>query len=202
MPLVTADISVSSDGFSAGPNQREDAPFGDGVDESFHDWQTTYADDNRRERDGILDAGAFIMGRNMFSPFRGPWTDDWRGWWGDDPPYHAPVFVLTHHPRTPLEMQGGTTFHFVTDGAEAALARAREAAGDRNVAVAGGASTINEFIARGLLDELRLHIAPVAFGLGARGDVVRVFDGVPRQRMEPVYVRSTPHTTHITYRFG
>lgn len=107
MSLVTADISVSSDGFSAGPNQREDAPFGDGVDESFHDWQTTYADDNRRERDGILDTGAFIMGRNMFSPFRGPWTDDWRGWWGDDPPYHAPVFVLTHHPRAPLEMQGG-----------------------------------------------------------------------------------------------
>ena len=120
--------------------------------------------------EGILgNVGAVIMGRNMFGGAPGPWGDDpWRGWWGDDPPYHRPVFVLTHHAREPLEMQGGTTFHFVTDGIESAFEQARAAAGDQDVSVAGGAGAVQQYLAAGLLDEVLVSIAPVILGSGAR----------------------------------
>ena len=123
--------------------------------------------------------GAYVMGRNMFGPIRGAWDEDWRGWWGDEPPYHAPVFVLTHHARDPIEMEGGTTFHFVTDGFDAAFERAQAAAGDRGVDIAGGASTVRQALAAGVVDELTLDIAPVL--LGARRAAVRRRRG-PRPR--------------------
>jgi dihydrofolate reductase len=131
MTTVTADISISLDGFVAGPNQSEELPFGEGVDGRLHTWAFDHADENQDEIDPITSAGAYIMGRNMFGPGRGEWDLEWKGWWGPEPPYHAPVFVLTHHPREPLEMDGGTTFTFVTDGPESALAQARRAAGNR-----------------------------------------------------------------------
>jgi dihydrofolate reductase len=139
MGIVTSDITVSLDGYSAGPNQSLDQPFGDGVEQgdTLHSWMFDHAEDHQSERAAITDAGAFIMGRNMYSPGRGSWDPEWRGWWGEDPPYHAPVFVLTHVEREPLEMEGGTTFHFVTGGIDEALGRARSAAGDRDVAIAG-----------------------------------------------------------------
>jgi dihydrofolate reductase len=144
----------------------------------------------------IVDHGAFIMGRNMFGPIRGNWPDDeWKGWWGPEPPYHAPVFVLTHYAREPVLMAGGTTFHFVTDGIESALKQARDAAGDRSVAVAGGASTVQQFIRAGLLDELNMHIAPVILGAGER-----LLDHVGNPTLEPINVRSSRRATHITYR--
>ena len=195
MGKVVCDIAVSVDGYAAGPNQRLEAPLGDIDENRLHAWMFEAADENRAEVDAIVDAGAFIMGRNMFSPDRGEQNLEWRGWWGDTPPYHAPVFVLTNHPREPLEMEGGTTFNFVTDGIHAALEQARAAAGERNVAIAGGASTVNQFLAAGLLDELRLHIAPTVIGAGAR-----LFDGVPPLQFEQVSVRGTSLVTHITYR--
>jgi dihydrofolate reductase len=136
------------------------------------------------------------MGRNMFGPGRGDWDLDWRGWWGDEPPYRAPVFVLTHQTREPQTMAGGTTFHFVTDGIEAALALARAAAGDANVSIAGGAQTVNQYLAVGLIDELRLHIASVV--LGGRGE--RLFDGVGDIDLRPVSHSGTDLVTHVTYR--
>jgi dihydrofolate reductase len=133
----------------------------------------------------------------MFSPGRGEWDLDWTGWWGDEPPYHAPVFVLTHHAREPLVMQDGTTFSFVTEGVDSALEQARAAAGDRNVAIAGGAQTINQFLAAGLLDELRLHIAPVTFGQGER-----LFEGMPARQLEQVSGRHASLVSHLVYRMG
>ena len=133
---VTCDISVSADGFAAGPNQSLQHPLGEGG-ERLHRWMRERPDENAAEIAAMLQAGAYIMGRNMFGPGRGEWDEEWTGWWGEDPPYHAPVFVLTHHPRAPLTMPGGTTFTFVTDGIESALAQARAAAGERPVAVAG-----------------------------------------------------------------
>jgi dihydrofolate reductase len=135
------------------------------------------------------------MGRNMFSPGRGEWDLDWKGWWGDDPPYHAPVFVLTHHPREPLAMQGGTTYYFVTDGLESALAQAREAAGDGDVSIAGGAATVSQCLAAGAIDELRLHIAPMVLGAGERP-----LDGVGDLKLEQLRVSSSSLVTHIAYR--
>ena len=129
MSNVTADICISLDGFAVGPNQRLEKPFGDGPEERLHTWMFEEADAHAAEIARITSATAFVMGRNMFSPGRGEWDPDWKGYWGDDPPYHAPVFVLTHHPREPLTMEGGTTCHFVTGGAASALAQAREAAG-------------------------------------------------------------------------
>jgi dihydrofolate reductase len=196
MSKVVCDIAVSADGYAAGPNQRLEAPLGDIGDENrLHGWMFNTGDENKAEVDAIVDAGAFIMGRNMFSPQRGEHDPEWKGWWGDDPPYHAPVFVLTHHAREPLVMDGGTTFQFVTDGIHSALEQARAAAGDRNVAIAGGASTLNQFLAAGLLDELRLHIAPAVIGSGAR-----VFEGVPQLDFELVSARATSLVTHVTYR--
>ena len=154
-----------------------------------------HADEHRAERAAITEAGAFIMGRNMFGPGRGEWDPDWVGWWGPEPPYHAPVYVLTHVERDPVEMRGGTTFHFVTGGPQEALALARDAAGDRNVAIAGGATTINQYLAAGAIDELRLHVAPVVVDAG----YVRLFDGSGPQRWSSTSVRSTPEVTHLVY---
>lgn len=197
MGIVTADISTTLDGFGAASDQSLEHPFGALDHERLHGWQFEHRDDNAEEVAGILDAGAFIMGRNMFGPGRGDWDRAWRGWWGEEPPYRAPVFVLTHHEREPEEMAGGTTFHFVTGGIEDALGRARAVAGERNVAVAGGASTVNTFLAAGLLDELRLHVAPFTSGL-TEGS--RIFDGVPSIGLVPVAARRTPQVTHVTYR--
>jgi len=138
---------------------------------------------------------AVIMGRNMFGPVRGDWTGNWTGWWGDDPVFHCPVFVLTHYAREPQPMDGGTTYHFVTDGIEAALHQARTAAGDGNVAILGGAETINQYLAAGLLDELRLHVVPLILGAGAR-----LFEGVPQLRLEQVKSHAANEVTHLTYR--
>jgi dihydrofolate reductase len=194
MGIVYSDITVSADGFATGLNQREDAPFGD-IDQSWlHSWMFDAAEENKAEVDGILDSGATIMGRNMFGPVRGEWDRDWRGWWGPNPPYHNPVFVLTHYPHEPIEMEGGTTFYFVTEGIDAALARANDEAGDRNISIAGGARTVNQFLAAGLLDQLRLHVAPCILGAGER-----IFDGVPSQQLEQVSIRATSLVTHITY---
>lgn len=195
MSKVYSDLAVSADGFATGMNQREDAPFGD-IDESWlHGWMFETPDENRAELDAILDSGATIMGRNMFGPVRGEWDRDWKGWWGPNPPYHGPVFVLTHFAHEPIEMEGGTTFHFVTDGIQSAWEQARAAAADRDISVAGGATTVNQFLTAGLLDELRLHITPCILSAGER-----VFDGVPAQSLERVSVRATSLVTHITYR--
>ena len=197
MGIVTCDIAISIDGYSAGPNQSLERPFGDGVEQgdTLHSWMFDHADEHRAELAAITAAGAFIMGRNMFGPGRGEWDLDWVGWWGPDPPYHAPVYVLTHVERDPVEMEGGTTFHFVTSGPEDALAFAREAAGDGNVAIAGGATTINQYLAAGAIDELRLHVAPVVIDVG----YVRLFDGSGPQRWSSTSVRSTPEVTHLVY---
>ena len=195
MGIVFSDLTVSADGFATGLNQREEAPFGD-IDENWlHAWMFETYDENKSEVDAIVDAGATIMGRNMFGPVRGEWDREWRGWWGPNPPYHNPVFVLTHYPHDPIELEGGTTFHFVTEGVEAALTLARAAAVDQNISLAGGARTVNQFLAAGLLDELRLHVTPSILGAGER-----IFDGVPPQRLERVSVRAASLVTHITYR--
>ncbi|MEJ3651551.1 dihydrofolate reductase family protein [Actinomycetes bacterium KLBMP 9759] len=192
--MITCDMAMSVDGFVAGPNQRADAPFGDGVGDSLHQWMFEAAEENAAEIAAITDAGAFIMGRNMFGPGRGEWDLDWTGWWGPEPPYHAPVFVLTHHGRASVEMEGGTTFHFVTGGIEEAVSRARAAAGGRDVAIAGGAATVNQALAAGLIDELRLHVAPVVLGQGER-----LFEGVGRIELTPADVRRTALVTHLRY---
>ncbi len=146
-----------------------------------------------RRRRRSRSASAYIMGRNMFTAGRGEWDLDWTGWWGDDPPYHGPVFVLTHHEREPVEMQGGTTFHFVTGGPDEALRLATEAAGDGTISVAGGASTINQFLRDGHIDELRLHVAPVVLGGGEA-----LFSDLKGLPFEMASSRSTPLVTHLT----
>jgi dihydrofolate reductase len=193
--MVVCDVSISADGFVAGPEQTRDQPLGGERAERLHSWMFDTPDENRSEVEAILSAGAYIMGRNMFGPIRGEWDLDWRGWWGDEPPYRTPVFVLTHHPREPLAMAGGTTFYFVTDGIEAALAQARSAAGGRDVSIAGGASTVNQYLRAEHIDELRVHLAPVLLGAGER-----LFDGVPAQNLEIVGGRTTSLVTHVTYR--
>jgi dihydrofolate reductase len=195
MSKVVCDISISADGYSAGRNQTEEHPFGDADESLLHGWMFDTANENRAELDAITAAKAFIMGRNMFGPIRGEWSGDWKGWWGPEPPYHAPVFVLTHYPRDPLVMDGGTTFHFVTDGVKAALEQANAVPGDADIAVAGGASTVNQYLAAGLLDELRLHISPFTVGGGTR-----IFDGVPPLKFEQVSSRAASLVTHVTYR--
>jgi len=194
MPHLTSDPGISLDGFMAGPDQSLDHPLGVGA-ENLHRWMFEQEDENRAEVDAICTAGAYIMGRNMFSHGRGEWDLDWKGWWGDDPPYHAPVFVLTHHPREPVEMQGGTTFHFVTGGPEEALRLATEAAGDGTISVAGGASTINQFLRAGHIDELRLHVAPVVLGAGESP-----FRDLSELPFEVASSRSTSLVTHMILR--
>ena len=193
MSRVTCDLTISLDGFAAGTNQSPAEPLGEGG-ELLHRWQLEEPEFNAAEREGILAAGAFIMGRNMFAG-PGAWDEKWRGWWGEEPPYHAPVFVLTHQQREPLEMQGGTTFYFVTEGIESALAQARKAAGSKDVAIAGGAQTVRQYLSAGLIDELRLHIAPVVLGAGER-----LLDGVVNFKLEPTAVSGTRLVTHVRYR--
>jgi len=199
MGRVVCDITVTADGYSAGLNQTEQRPFGDdggdGFGNGLHAWMFETPDENQAEIDQIVAAKAFIMGRNMFGPVRGEWDRQWNGWWGDNPPFHAPVFVLTHHAREPQPMDGGTIFHFVTEGIGSALAQARAAAGDGDVAIGGGATTINQFLAAGLIDELRVHIAPLTFGAGTR-----LFEGVPPLKLEQVKSRAASLVTHVTYR--
>ena len=196
MSKVTCDIGVSIDGFAAGPNQSKEDPLGEGA-ERIHRWMFEQPEANKAERDAIVEAGAYIMGRHMFGPDRGEWDLDWHGWWGPEPPYHAPVFVLGHSEREPVEMEGGTTFHFVTDGIEAAMERAKEAAGDRTVSIAGGASTVQQYLRAGLIDELRLHVAPVILGSGER-----LLDGVGDLKLEQLEVTSSELVTHLRYRVG
>ena len=195
MGSVVSDISISMDGYAAGPDQTSDNPFGTIEHNRLHDWMFETPEENRPEVSAIVDAGAFIMGRNMFGPDRGGWDLEWKGWWGDEPPYHAPVFVLAHRERDDLPMEGGTTFHFITDGVDVALERARAAAADRNVTIAGGAGTINQYLAAGLIDELRLHVTPSIIGGGER-----LFDGVPPMAFEQVSARAASLVTHVVYR--
>jgi dihydrofolate reductase len=204
-------ISMSLDGYVAGPSQSLENPIGEGGT-AVHEWMfatRTFAEMQGREggETGLDDdqaklwnenVGATIMGRNMFGPVRGDWPDDeWRGWWGPEPPYRTPVFVLTHYAREPLEMEGGTTFYFVTDGIEAALERARQAAGTRDVSIGGGASTVQQYLRAGLVDEMRLHVTPALLGAGER-----LFDGVgePLSDFECVELVSSPAAAHFTYR--
>jgi dihydrofolate reductase len=202
MGIVTCDLAISLDGYSAGPNQSLEQPFGDSVrtGQTLHAWALDHAENHQAERAAITAAGAFIMGRNMFGPGRGEWDLEWSGWWGPEPPYHAPVFVLTHVERDPLVMEGGTTFHFVTGGPQEALDLARETAGDRNVAIAGGATTINQYLAAGEIDELRLHVAPIVLGIVGDIGYVRLFEGVGRISWSSVSARWTPEVTHLVYR--
>ncbi|MEY9965326.1 dihydrofolate reductase [Streptacidiphilus sp. MAP12-16] len=208
MRAVTCQISMSLDGFVAGPNQSVDDPIGEGG-MRLHQW--AFATESWRAQQGLeggernADAevvdevvrgvGAYVLGRKMFGGGDGPWDQTWTGWWGEEPPYHAPVFVLTHHPREPLTMQGGTTFTFVTTGIGSALELARTAAGDRDVAIAGGASTVRQYLAAGMLDELYLHIVPVILGAGER-----LFDDVGDPTLELVKVIASPTVTHVKYR--
>ena len=181
MPKVRVNsFSISLDGFGAGPDQGVENPLGRGG-ESLHEWlfptrtfqkmygkgEGTTGIDERFAAQGMAGLGAWILGRNMFGPVRGPWPDEsWRGWWGEEPPYHCPLFILTHHPRPPLEMEGGTTFHFVTDGIEDALYRAKEAAGSRDVRIGGGASTVRQYLEARLIDEMHIALSPVVLGRG------------------------------------
>ncbi len=192
-------MSISLDGFVAGRDQSRENPLGVGGLELHHwhlDEPITEAD--ARARDALMrPRGAYVMGRNMFGPIRGSWDGDWRGWWGEEPPYHAPVFVLTHYPHDSIEMQGGTTFHFVTEGFGTALERAQAAAGDLGVDIAGGAATVRQALAAGAIDELMLDIVPVLLGSGER-----LFDGVQDPGLEPVEVIHSPLATHVRYRVG
>ncbi len=182
MTLVRVEsLTVSLDGYVAGPNQSLENPMGDGTSE-LHKWAfstrtfqekvlgtsagATGVDDDIAAR-GFTNIGAWILGRNMFGPIRGPWpNEDWKGWWGENPPYHVPVFVLTHYPRKTLAMEGGTTFQFVTGGVREALALARDAAGTQDVRIGGGANTIRQFLMEGLIDEMHIAISPVLLGVG------------------------------------
>jgi dihydrofolate reductase len=211
MSKLRCHISISVDGFVAGPNQSEENPLGEGG-ERLHDWVVSLAawreahdrsDGDVNESTRIVEEsrenlGAGVMGRNMFGPIGGgPWDERWTGWWGDDPPYHYPVFILTHHPRDPVEMEGGTTFHFVIDGIESALEQARAAAGGKDVMLWGGADAAGQYLAAGLLDELELHIVPVVLGDGAR-----LFDnlGDAEVQLEQVRAVEAPGVTHVKYR--
>jgi dihydrofolate reductase len=209
MTRLTFDISISLDGFVAGPNATLEEPLGEGG-EQLHEWTVRLASWRERHgmsggeagpdddvaRESIGAAGAFLMGRRMFSGGQGPWADDPKAdaWWGDEPPFRVPVFVLTHHPREPVEKQGGTTYTFVTDGIESALERARDAAGDKRVEIAGGASVIQQYLNAGLVDDFQLHVVPVLLGGG-----VRLFEK-ERGDLELMRVVGSPTVTHLSYR--
>jgi dihydrofolate reductase len=206
--LRVASFSLSIDGFGAGPEQSLENPLGLGG-HSLHEWffptrtfQRMYGEDpgtlgpdNDFAERGFNNIGAWIMGRNMFGPNRGPWSDpDWQGWWGDNPPYHSPVFVLTHHPRKSITMAGGTTFHFVTDGPEAALERAFAAAKGMDVRLGGGVATVQQYLRAGLVDEIHLAIAPTLLGSGEN-----LFAGIdlPALGYQRFEHRATENATHV-----
>ena len=210
MGKVVVDISMSLDGFVAGPNPTLEEPLGE-KGEELHEWvvRTNYwrerhgleggeeDEDSEVIREAFSSVGASVMGRRMFSGGSGPWESDPRsmGWWGDEPPFHTPVFVLTHHAREPEEMEGGTTFFFVTDGIEAAIQQARAAAGEGNVAIGGGASAIQQALAAGLVDELQVHVAPILLGGGTR-----LFgEGADPIRLEATRVLASPRATHVKF---
>ena len=210
MGKVKAHLSMSLDGYVAGPEQTLEEPLGRGG-ERLHEW--AFRLKGFREAHGMPGGetgpddevvaewqrnGAVIMGRRMFSGGSGPWEDDPKadGWWGDEPPFHAPVFVLTHHPRETVEKQGGTSYVFVTDGAEAALAQAQASAGDEDVEVGGGADVVRQFLSSGLLDELNIHLVPLLLGSGG----VRLLDGAAPAELELTRVVESPHVTHLRYR--
>jgi dihydrofolate reductase len=208
---LRCQISVSLDGFVAGPNPSEEHPLGEGG-ERLHEWVVRLAawrETHGREggetnassaviEEALDNVGATVMGRNMFGGGPGPWGEQpWNGWWGDEPPFRTPVFVLTHHEREPLEMKGGTTFTFVTDGIESALAQAREAARGKDVSLGGGAGVIQQYLAAGLLDELQLSVVPVLLGGGTR-----LFENLAGAGVgfEQVRVIEAPGVTHLRYR--
>jgi dihydrofolate reductase len=209
MSRLRFQISMSLDGFIAGPNQSEENPLGEGG-EQLHEWVVALeAWRKPHGRDGgevnastevveqaLENVGATVMGRNMFGG-EGPWGDDpWDGWWGDDPPFHVPVFVLTHHAREPVSKQGGTSYTFVTDGIQAALEQARAAAGESDVMVAGGANVAQQYLKAGLLDELQIHLVPLLLG-----DGVRLFDDLGSGlELESTRVIQSPSVTHLRYR--
>jgi dihydrofolate reductase len=195
MPRVTADMTITLDGYASGRNQSRESPFGDIDPDRLHAWMFDHADENADERAAITTAGAYVMGRKMFASDQGEWDLDWHGWWGPNPPYHAPTFVLCHRPRPSIEMEGGTVFHFVTDGIDAALERARDAAGEKDVSIAGGPSVLNQYLAAGQIDELRLHVAPFVAGGGER-----LFERAAGVELTPVSSRATSHVTHLVYR--
>ena len=210
MSKLRFQISMSLDGFVAGPNQSEENPLGEGG-EQLHEWVVRLeawrkphgleggdvnASSEVVER-SLENVGATVMGRNMFGG-EGPWGDaPWDGWWGDDPPFHTPVFIVTHHAREPVEKKGGTTFTFVTDGIESALEQAREAAAGKDVALAGGASVAQQYLQAGLIDEVQLHVVPVLLGAGAR-----LFDNLEdaKVELECTSVVDAPGVTHLAYR--
>jgi dihydrofolate reductase len=213
MGKLTFEISMSVDGFVAGPNQTLEEPLGQGG-EGLHEWVVALASwrkphglsggetnaDSEVVEESLRNTGATVMGRRMFSGGEGPWEDDPNAdaWWGDDPPFHHPVFILTHHARKPVTKEGGTTFTFVTDGIEAALEQARAAAGDKNVAVGGGANVAQQYLRAGLLDELQIHVVPVLLG-----DGVRLFEnhlGSQQGELECTRVIESPAVTHLRYR--
>ncbi|WP_046471594.1 dihydrofolate reductase family protein [Allosalinactinospora lopnorensis] len=202
-------IAISLDGYMAGPRQSEENPLGVGG-MRLHQWVFALEAWRRNQgmAGGVVNAstpvveeaqanvGAVVMGRNMFGGGPGPWGQNpWRGWWGDTPPFHAPVFVVTHYPREPLEMAGGTTFHFVTDGADSALRQAKRAAGGTDVLIAGGADVLRQCLAAGAVEEFDLHITPVLLGAGER-----LFEGVGELELEQVRAVDAPGVTHIKYR--
>lgn len=195
MSKIICGMTVSVDGFVAGPNQSLEKPFGE-IPETFHSWMFDEPDQHKAELDSLnARAGAYIMGRNMFGPRGEEYDQTWKGWWGDNPPYHAPVFVLCEKPRDPIEMESGTTFIFVIEGIEAALEQAQAAAGDKDVAIAGGANVVNQYLAAGIIDELWLHTVPLTVGSGAR-----LFENVPSLRLEPLECRGTKLVTHTKYK--
>src|SRR3954469_16323451 len=199
MTLTTCHMSISLDGFAAGPSQSRENPLGVGG-MKLHSWhlgEVTDEADLTAQSWLMRPRGAYVMGRNMFGPIRGAWDEDWRGWWGDEPPYHAPVFVLTHYRHDPIAMEGGTTFHFISEGFDVAFERAEAAAGDLGVDIAGGASTVRQALTAGVVDELALDIAPVLLGAGER-----LFDGVQDPGLQPVEVIHSPRATHVRYRIG
>lgn len=212
MSKLRCQISISLDGFVAGPNQSAENPLGEGGEQLHHwvfglaAWRQSHGkqggevnESSRIIEESRENVGAGVMGRNMFGPAPGGASsgEQWTGWWGENPPYHYPVFILTHHPRDPVEMEGGTTFHFVTDGIESALAQARDAAGPKDIMLWGGARAAQQYLAAGLLDELELHVVPVVLGAGAR-----LFDnlGDAEVQLEQVRAVEAPGVTHLTYR--
>jgi dihydrofolate reductase len=210
MSIIRFHLSVSVDGFAAGPDQREETPLGVGG-EDLHQWVVDLEAWRRQHglEGGEVNAstpvveelqsnvGTTVMGRNMFGGGPGPWREDppWNGWWGDDPPFHTPVFVLTHHPREPVEMEGGTTFIFVTDGIESALEQAKEAAVGRDVMIGGGANVVQQYLAAGLVDEFELHMVPILLRDGER-----LLENVGTLELDQVRAIEAPGVTHIKYR--